>query len=719
MGCGGVIAFFLVLFVALVECNSRGSNFRQCCAQGKEASTYGSGSCTDFSRLNDKSTSCKFAYTICCSQNKRTSECEKGKRHALAGHRCDDLQGRSDCDSLTDCCNCCELGIQTKKSGDQCNPPVELNAECNAVFMECCKQHQPTPSCSSHSCSNNQYCEDARTGPVCRCPNGYERDTLTNHCIDVDECKRPSVCSSGSTCQNSVGSFQCTRSCGVGYTFDAIFVQCRDVNECMTSAHNCNTGMRCENYPGSFRCIREKPCGTGYSVNVYTQECDDIDECSLSLHDCQRGFLCLNVIGTFKCKAKECQFGYVFNYNLGDCEKIICKRGYEIDQSGKCVDINECAQNICHYNEKCENTPGSYKCILQLICGEGYELNAQKTECVDIDECAIGRHTCPTMATCVNTPKSYKCVCPNGYKLDVTRNICEDIDECALGKVCPSNSYCKNTPGSFTCECKAGFNLVSHIFYSCVDIDECENPNICDHKCVNTFGSYQCVCNEGYRLDSDKRTCVDIDECAVQPSICPGGCRNTPGSYECTCGAGFQLDVRFGRTCEDIDECEMRTHTCGATDTCVNTRGHFQCIKIDCPAGYNLVAEVKSSRCDRAPVVCKYGEMECLRKPMKIFYSYTSVSHMMQVPMRIFTTRVNTYSRRIKVKGDFKVVDSSGAHLREDQFMVKQTDPTTFDIYLLEQCKTAEKFSLELKIEFYNEVQFQSCLLNKIYLFIV
>lgn len=100
MGCGGVIVF-LVLFVALVECNSRGSNFRQCCAQGKEASTYGSGSCTDFSRLNDKSTSCKFAYTICCSQNKRTSECEKGKRHALAGHRCDDLQGRSDCDSLT------------------------------------------------------------------------------------------------------------------------------------------------------------------------------------------------------------------------------------------------------------------------------------------------------------------------------------------------------------------------------------------------------------------------------------------------------------------------------------------------------------------------------------------------------------------------------------------------------------------------------------------
>lgn len=104
---------------------------------------------------------------------------------------------------------------------------------------------------------------------------------------------------------------------------------------------------------------------------------------------------------------------------------------------------------------------------------------------------------------------------------------------------------------------------------------------------------------------------------------------------------------------------------------------------------------------------------------MKIFYSYTSVSHVMPVPMRIFTTRVNTYSRRIKVKSDFKIVDSQGTHLSADQFMVKQTDANTFDIFLLEACRASEKFSMELKIEFYNENQFQSCLLNKIYLFIV
>jgi hypothetical protein len=159
--------------------------------------------------------------------------------------------------------------------------------------------------CNALQCANGQVCERLSTGPACRCPAGFERDKLTNICIDMDECRTAaatsgSLCQRGLTCQNTVGSFLCTRSCGGGYVFDNIFVQCKDVNECVRGVHNCAIGMRCENFPGSFRCIRERPCGTGYSVNVYTQECDDIDECALGLHDCSRGFTCLNVIGSFK-----------------------------------------------------------------------------------------------------------------------------------------------------------------------------------------------------------------------------------------------------------------------------------------------------------------------------------------------------------------------------------------------------------------------------------
>ena len=49
------------------------------------------------------------------------------------------------------------------------------------------------------------------------------------------------------------------------------------------------------------------------------------------------------------------------------------------------IDIDECKQSkdsVCHFNEKCENTIGSYKCTLVLICDKGYELNSDKTECI-------------------------------------------------------------------------------------------------------------------------------------------------------------------------------------------------------------------------------------------------------------------------------------------------------------------------------------------------
>jgi len=161
--------------------------------------------------------------------------------------------------------------------------------------------------------------------PICTCPQGYEKDHRSNLCVDIDECRRPNACGPGLTCQNTVGSFTCTKTCDSGYMLNAIIIQCQDINECARGTHRCAVGMRCENYPGSYRCIREKPCGTGYSINAYTQDCEgisqfytifvsqynniypiffiywiDIDECSLNIHDCPKGFDCINIPGTFK-----------------------------------------------------------------------------------------------------------------------------------------------------------------------------------------------------------------------------------------------------------------------------------------------------------------------------------------------------------------------------------------------------------------------------------
>eukprot|EP00899_Mesostigma_viride_P017914 jgi/Mesvir1/26123/Mv06839-RA.2 len=44
-------------------------------------------------------------------------------------------------------------------------------------------------------------------------------------------------------------------------------------------------------------------------------------------------------------------------------------------------------------------------------CKAGYERNATRA-CVDVDECAMGEHTCHASATCENTDGSYECHCP-------------------------------------------------------------------------------------------------------------------------------------------------------------------------------------------------------------------------------------------------------------------------------------------------------------------
>jgi hypothetical protein len=163
-------------------------------------------------------------------------------------------------------------------------------------------------------------------------------------------------------------------------------------------------------------------------------------------------------------------------------------------------------------------------------------------------------------------------------------------------------------------------------------------------------------------------------------------------------------------------------HNCSGRDMCVNTWGGFHCIKVECPDGYALMEDPKSSRCDRDRVVCRYGDVgyyDCLRKPMKIFYSHSTFSHLVPLPVKIFTTRVTTYSRRIKFRYDLQLVNNmNGKSLTKNQFMVKTVDSNTFEIYLLEHCVANQNIQLDLKIEFYNEDTFSSCLLNKVFVFV-
>ena len=89
----------------------------------------------------------------------------------------------------------------------------------------------------------------------------------------------------------------------------------------------------------------------------------------------------------------------------------------------------------------------------------------------------------------------------------------------------------------------------------CVDEDECNLQNMCEHTCVNTDGSFQCLCSEGYQLASNQYNCSDVNECQEWNGGCEYGCHNTIGSYHCYCENGHSL--KNGTHCKEGIECEL------------------------------------------------------------------------------------------------------------------------------------------------------------------
>ncbi|XP_065763372.1 nephronectin isoform X3 [Muntiacus reevesi] len=170
-------------------------------------------------------------------------------------------------------------------------------------------------------------------------------------------------------------------------------------------------------------------CHPGYAGKTCNQ---DLNECGLKPRPCK--YRCMNTYGSYKC---------------------YCLSGYMLMPDGSCSSALTCSMANCQYG--CDVVKGQIRCKCP---SPGLQLAPDGRTCVDIDECATGRASCPRYRQCVNTFGSYICKCHKGFDLMYIggKYQCHDIDECSLGQYqCSSFARCYNIHGSYKCKCKDGY----------------------------------------------------------------------------------------------------------------------------------------------------------------------------------------------------------------------------------------------------------------------
>ncbi|XP_041648005.1 hemicentin-1 [Cheilinus undulatus] len=452
-----------------------------------------------------------------------------------------------------------------------------------------------------------------------QCPQGFTLVSAGPYCADENECEVGNPCSHA--CHNTMGTYYC--SCPRGLTISADGRTCQDIDECSLGGNVCHDGQDCENTIGSYRCVMR--CGRGFRRTADGLSCTDINECQES-NPCNQH--CLNTIGSYRC---ACEPGYQLRnrrcIDINECRQRVCRsdqqckntrggytcidlcpRGMTKGANGTCIDIDECRDGThqCRYNQICENTRGSYHCT----CPRGYRSQGVGRPCVDINECE--RLPQPCAHQCINTPGSFKCTCPPG------RQLLGDGKSCAgLERLPNYESYSYGYRTSQSSPERLYHNLASQSYHS---------------YAANTRGRYRSrsrreadahsssqgflACQQGF--ESWGGACVDINECEVRDA-CQHECLNTPGSHRCLCPAGYRL-MTNGKTCQDIDECLEQNIQCGVNQMCFNMRGSYQCIDTPCPPNYKR--DPDTGFCLKN---CPPNDLECALSPYALEYKLLSL----------------------------------------------------------------------------------------------
>ncbi|XP_070605165.1 LOW QUALITY PROTEIN: thrombomodulin [Erythrolamprus reginae] len=191
-----------------------------------------------------------------------------------------------------------------------------------------------------------------------------------------------------------------------------------DQRSCWSPCASLGCQHHCKPQGDSGVCI----CFEGYVLGSNGKSCVDIDDCQATPGLCEQ--VCVNTEGSFHC---DCWQGYVLTNDrclrekwrcfdlmcehecnfVGGEYQCTCFEGYSPDPKSPNKCLRVCNQTECA--AQCDpHGMNDCFCLEHFILG--VKADGQKV-CTDINECESGY--CGSLK-CINTPGSYKCICPDG-----------------------------------------------------------------------------------------------------------------------------------------------------------------------------------------------------------------------------------------------------------------------------------------------------------------
>ena len=400
------------------------------------------------------------------------------------------------------------------------NPLIIFQSKTNADhFCRDLFAERPVPMTLNHN-QGDRYVyncpgikEPSADQKSCVCPAGWTEDDSGMCSVDIDECATGAhSCGSheNTRCENTDGAHIC--ACDSGYApsgddWTLLNPQCADVDECAMGTDDCGENSLCENTVGGFIC--GKICADGLFPNPERSECatspcpayHKLETAGLLAGECvcdeevaiqlsESGDACVPLSGISTVQRCTNAGWNIIEYFTNpmfvdvECEIPIRDATREVDESGcyllspdnsaldnyvttatkHCSSVfgSGIPMSVSHnagerYHHSCPGVKIQSADYKSCVCPAEYAEN-DEGECVDMDECAAGAHSCGEHenAVCANTVGGHACVCGEGYapRGDWTflDPMCGDVNECAARTDdCGDNALCANTVGGYLC----------------------------------------------------------------------------------------------------------------------------------------------------------------------------------------------------------------------------------------------------------------------------